>query len=171
MSTGLIIAIIVVVLIILALLVLLPRMRRQAEVRKRERELQQRRERVATEHQQVATEREREAAAAEQKAREAQAAAERQRAEARMHSERASMHERGLADDQLIEDHERDHFQPALDKRNASETKDRTGGGGLFSRDKNRDGVDDRDEAATGDTSVSARDGGRAHEPTGSTAA
>jgi FtsZ-interacting cell division protein ZipA len=146
MSTIGIIAIVVGVLIILALLAfLLPRMRRQAEVRSRERELEQRRDRVATEHQEVASQREREAQMAEQKAQEAQAAAERQRAEAQMHAERADMHQRGLADDQLIEDHERDRFQPVLEKRNADE--------------------------ADGGSTVTPREGGRAHEPTGSAAA
>jgi hypothetical protein len=40
----------------------------------------------------------------------AQKEAERQRAEAGLHQERASMHERGEADHELIEEHERDRF-------------------------------------------------------------
>ena len=99
MSTGLIIAIVVVALILIALLFFIPRMKRQAALKKRERELGHRREAVATEHREVASSREREA---EQ--------AERQRAEAELHQERATMHERGDADHELIEEHERDKF-------------------------------------------------------------
>jgi hypothetical protein len=40
----------------------------------------------------------------------AQKNAERQRAEAELHQERATMHERGEADHELIDDHERDRF-------------------------------------------------------------
>jgi UPF0716 family protein affecting phage T7 exclusion len=148
MSTGLIVAIVVVVLIILALLFLLPRMRRQAQVKARERELGLRRDQQATEHQQVASQREREAEKAEQEARVAQAEAERQRSEAQLHEQKAEMHQRGLADDELIEDHERDHFAPALERRDEPAADERTSGGGMFSRDKDGDGVDDRQEGA-----------------------
>jgi hypothetical protein len=110
MSTGLIIAIVVVALILLAVLFLIPRMKRQAEIKKRERELANRRDAVATEHREVAGTREREAEMAERKARMAQKEAERQRAEAELHQERASMHERGEADHELIDEHERDRF-------------------------------------------------------------
>ena len=110
MSTGLIIAIVVVALILLALLFFIPRMKRQAQLKKRERELGQRREAVATEHREVADTREREAEEAERRARMAQKEAERQRAEAGIHQERATMHERGDADHELIEEHERDRF-------------------------------------------------------------
>jgi FtsZ-interacting cell division protein ZipA len=164
MSTGLIVAIVVVVLIILALLFLLPRMRRQAQVKARERELSQRRDQQATEHQQVASQREREADAAEQKARMAQAEAERQRSEAQLHEQKADMHQRGLADDELIDEHERDHFAPALERRDEKAADERTSGGGMFSRDKDDDGVDDRQE---GGSTMSPREGGRAHEPAG----
>lgn len=139
MSTGLIVAIIVVVLILIALAVMLPRMRRKAEMKARERELGQRRDRVATEHQEAASQREREAEKAEQKARMAQAEAERQRSDAQLHEQKAEMHQRGLADDELVEDHEREHFAPALENNN-----------GVASTE---------------------REGGRAHEPTGATAA
>ena len=129
MSTGLIIAIVVAVLIILAILFfVLPRARRQAQVKKRERELGQRRERVATEHRETATERQREAEAAEQRARMAQAEAERERSEAQLHAERAQMHERGLADDELVEDHEREHFAPAMDSEADVRSEPREGG-------------------------------------------
>jgi hypothetical protein len=111
MSTGAIIAIVIVALIIIALLAfVLPRMRARARVRARERELQQRREQVAGEHRAEAETRQREASQAEQKARIAQREAEAQRAQAQLHEERAGLHERGMADDELIEDHERDRF-------------------------------------------------------------
>jgi len=110
MSTGLIIAIVVVALILIGLLFLLPRMKRQAEMKKRERELHQRREAVAGEHHQVADTRAQEAEQAERQARMAQKEAERQRAEADLHRERATMHEQGQADHELIDEHERDRF-------------------------------------------------------------
>jgi FtsZ-interacting cell division protein ZipA len=115
MSTGLIIAIVVVALLLIALFAfVLPRARRKAEVRKRERELGERREQVAGHHRQEASMREREADMAERKAQLAQAEAEKQRAEASMNQQRADMHERGMADDELIADHEREHFAPAM---------------------------------------------------------
>jgi FtsZ-interacting cell division protein ZipA len=145
MSTGLIVAIVVVALILIALFAfVLPRARRRAEVRARERELEQRRDRVATEHQQVAGQRERDAQRAEEQARMAQAEAQRHRSEAEMHERQADMHQRGLADDELIEDHERDRFAPALERRD-----ERAPDEGFTSTD---------------------REGGRAHEPTGSEA-
>ena len=112
MSTGLIIAIVIVVLLIVALLVLLPRMRAKAGEKKAERELGRRRERVATENRDQAGERSRQAEQAEQKATMAQQSAERERAEARRLETEADMHDRGLADDELIEDHERDRLGP-----------------------------------------------------------
>ena len=111
MSTGLIIAIVVAVLILIVLFAfILPRARRKAQVQARERELTQRREHRAEEHRSEAAERRNEAEMAEQRARMAQAEAERERAEAKMREERAQMHERGMADDELIDDHERDRF-------------------------------------------------------------
>jgi FtsZ-interacting cell division protein ZipA len=111
MSTGLIIAIVVAALILIVLFaVVLPRARRNAEVKARERELTQRREHRAEEHRSEAAERRNEAEMAEQRARMAQAEAERERAEAEMREQRAQMHERGMADDELIDDHERDRF-------------------------------------------------------------
>jgi FtsZ-interacting cell division protein ZipA len=115
MSTGLIIAIVVIALILVALFAfVLPRMRRRAEIKARERELGQRREQVAEHHRTAATEREREAEMAERQARMAQAEADKQRAEAQMQQQRAEMHERGMADHELVEDHEREHFAPAM---------------------------------------------------------
>jgi hypothetical protein len=134
MSTGLIIAIIVVVLILLALLVMLPRMRAKANERKAQRELESRRDRVATEHRETASARATEADKAEQEAEIAQQRARAQRAEAQQHETEAKMHERGLADDQLVEDHERDRFAGV------------TGGNGGADSD-----VDRRDDDRVGD--------------------
>ena len=106
MSTGLIIAIVVVVLILVALLFLLPRMRAKTQERKARRELESRRDQVATEHRETASSRASEAERAEQAAQRARA----QRAEADHHEAQAKMHDRGLADDQLVEDHERERF-------------------------------------------------------------
>ena len=131
MSTGLIVAIVVVALIIIALLFLLPRMRRAARHKQAERELRSRRESVATEHRQVAEQRESRAEEAERKAHLAQQAAQRERAEAEMQHERATMHERGMADDELIEEHERDRFagvagpDETADRDRAREATDR----------------------------------------------
>jgi hypothetical protein len=130
MTTGAIIAIVVAALIIIALLAfVLPRMRRQARVRRRERELESRREHVAGEHRREAEAREREAAEAEQRARIAEREAQAQRAQAELHQEKAGLHERGMADHELIEDHERDQFA-----------------GTSATRDRDADGVDDRRE-------------------------
>jgi hypothetical protein len=96
-------------------------MRRTAQVKARQRELRQRREHVAGEHREVADEREHEAERAEQQARVAQAEAERQRAEAQLHQQQADLHERGMADDDLVADHERERFAPALDEERGGE--------------------------------------------------
>jgi FtsZ-interacting cell division protein ZipA len=126
MSTGLIIAIVVVAIIVIALLVLLPRMRKQAEAKKRERQLGQRREAVAGQHREVAESRESEAQQAEREARMAQKNAERQRAEAELHQERAAMHEQGQADHELIDEHERDRFAGTSADSGATRTDDST---------------------------------------------
>ena len=134
MSTGAIIAIVVVVLIIVALLAfVLPRMRARARVRARERELVQRREHVAGEHRREAELRDREAAEAEQRARIAEREAQAQRAQAELHQEKAGLHERGMADHELIEDHEREHF--------AGTSADAGDGGGVL--DSGYERVDD----------------------------
>jgi Skp family chaperone for outer membrane proteins len=115
MSTGLIIAIVVIALILVALFAfVLPRMRRTAEVRARQRELLERRERVAGENRAEASTLAREAEAAERRSRMARAEADKQRAEAELRQQRAELHERGMADHELVEDHEREHFAPAL---------------------------------------------------------
>ena len=111
MSTGLIIAIVVVALILHALLVfVLPRARRTAQVKARERELEQRRERVAGEQRAEAEERRGQAEMAEQRAQMAASEARRERAEAELREQRAQAHERGMADDELIDESERDRF-------------------------------------------------------------
>jgi len=136
MTTGAIIAIVIAALIIIALVAfLVPRMRRQAQIKKRERELQNRRERVANEHRAEADSRERQASEAEQRARIAAKEAEAERAQAQLHQERAGMHEKGLADDELIGDNERDRF---------------AGTSAMSGReDRDGDGVDDRPQEAT----------------------
>jgi type II secretory pathway pseudopilin PulG len=166
MSTGAIIAIVVVALIIIALFAfVLPRMRARARVRARERELQQRREQVAGEHRAEAETRQREAAQAEQKARIAQKEAEAQRAQAQLHEERAGLHERGMADDELIDDHERDRFEgtsamrpstddDAAERGTLDNDRNATTGGAVASGAAGSDGMGDyergrRDEAAT----------------------
>jgi hypothetical protein len=110
MSTGLIIAIVVIVLILIALLVMLPRMRAKAQEQKARKELESRRDRVATEKREAGSTRASEAEKAEQQAVVAQQQAKAQRAEAEKLEAEAQLHERGLADDELIEDHERDRF-------------------------------------------------------------
>ena len=136
MSTGLIVVIVVAAIILLALLVMLPRMRASAQRQKAERELQQRRETVADEHRSAAREREDRADAAEQKARMAQQTAEKERAEAGLMEERAKMHEQGRADDELVDESERDKFADVMDT-----PRDREG-----DRDRDNDGhtIDDR---------------------------
>jgi type II secretory pathway pseudopilin PulG len=150
-STGLIVAIVIVALIILALLFLLPRMRKAARHKQAERELRSRREAVATEHRQEAAQRETRAEEAERKARMAEQAAQRERAEANLRHERADMHERGMADDELIDDQERDRFAGVA---GPDETRDADGDGNT---------MDDRARAATDRDSASG--------PTGATAA
>jgi multidrug efflux pump subunit AcrA (membrane-fusion protein) len=163
MSTGAIIAIVVVALIIIALLAfVLPRMRARARVRARERELQQRREQVAGEHRAEAEQREREAAQAEQQARIAQKEAEAQRAQAELHQERAGLHERGMADHELIDEHERDRFEGTSAMRNEGGTLDHehtatTGTGGAMASGEYQRGRQD-EAAAEGRTPRFNRD-------------
>jgi Flp pilus assembly protein TadB len=116
MSTALIVVIVVAAVILLGLLVMLPRMRASARRKQAERELHSRRETVASEHRAAAAERESRAELAEQKARIAEQAAQRERAEANLQSERAQMHERGMADDQLIDESERDRFEDVANR-------------------------------------------------------
>jgi ABC-type multidrug transport system fused ATPase/permease subunit len=110
MSTGVIVAIVVVVVLLLLLLAVLPRLRERARIRARERELGQRREHVIEEHRQDAEVRVSRAEEAEQRARIAEQEAQQQRAAAQLSQEKAGLHEAGLADHELIEDHERERF-------------------------------------------------------------
>ena len=134
MSTGLIIAIVVIALILIVLFaVVLPRMRRNQQVKAREREraarereLEQRRERVATEHRAEAEDRRGVAEEAEQRAQMAAAEAQRERAEADLREERAKMHERGMADHELVDEHERDKFADTSAVRDEHTTHDRS---------------------------------------------
>lgn len=139
MSTALIVVIVVAALILLALLFMLPRMRATAQRKKAERELESRRTTAAEEHRGIAAERERSAEAAERKARMAEQAAQRERAEANLQSERAEMHERGMADDQLIDDSERDRFEGVTGRPDDAADRDADG-----------HTMDDRARAATG---------------------
>jgi hypothetical protein len=55
--------------------------------------------------------------------------ARRERAEAQLREERAALHERGMADHELIEDHEREHFaatSAVADKSGESDDEDRS---------------------------------------------
>jgi FtsZ-interacting cell division protein ZipA len=148
MSTGLIIAIVIVAIIIIALLVMLPRMRTAARQKKAQRELHSRRESVAGEHRAEAVERENRAEMAEQKARMAQQAAERERAEANLRREKASMHERGMADDELIDEGERDRFAdvsgPDRDAAPAREAREGDVGGGAARTEYDQGREDER---------------------------
>jgi predicted Holliday junction resolvase-like endonuclease len=97
MSTGAIVAIVVAAaIIILILAVLMPRMRAKQE----ERRLVSRRQEVAGAHRERAQDRIAEADLAEKEA-------QRRRAEAELHETRAEMHDRGLADDNLEQEHGR----------------------------------------------------------------
>ena len=150
MSTALIIAIVVVVLALLVLLVVMPRMRAKAQHAKAERELHDRRRTVADEHRSAADEGQERAERAEQRARLAEKEAERERAEAGVAQERAQMHEKGMADDELIADDERDRFKGVANTGSAD--ADRDGhtmddrARNALGRDDDRDGVDDRRE-------------------------
>jgi Skp family chaperone for outer membrane proteins len=138
MSTGLIIAIVVAAIIIIALIVMLPRMRASARRKQAERELHSRRSTVAEEHRSAAAERESRAEMAEQEARMAEQAAQRERAEANLQTERASLHERGMADQDLIDESERERFQDVAKQPGDDRTDDRR-----FGRERITDDVRD----------------------------
>jgi FtsZ-interacting cell division protein ZipA len=150
MSTGLIILIIIVVLVLLALLFfVLPRARRQRELKARERELEQRRERVAEEHRTEAEERRGMAERAEQKAHMAEAEAQRERAEAELREQRAQMHERGMADDELIDESERDRFAGVAGPGTGRETDATDTPSTTADTDRDGNTVDDRAREVT----------------------
>jgi hypothetical protein len=153
MSTAVWIIIILAVLALIVLLVMLPRIRAKSREQKAKRELGQRRERVATENREEAGVRSRQAEQAEQKAAAAQQAAERERAEARRLETEADRHEQGLADDELIEDHERDRLGPVAGTPIDSDTDgrdDRVEGDDRPAQNE-RSGRFDRDNEARGE--------------------
>jgi ABC-type multidrug transport system fused ATPase/permease subunit len=150
MSTAAWIIIVLAVLAIIALVVLMPRMRAKSQEQKAKRELGQRRERVATDNREQAGVRSRQAEQAEQKAAAAQQAAERERAEARRLETEADRHERGLADDELIEDHERDRLGPVAGTPIDSDADGRAEGDDAVVQDE-RSGRFDPDNEARGE--------------------
>jgi biopolymer transport protein ExbB/TolQ len=101
---------VVVVAILIALGVLMPRIRERGRVMRQERELGQRRKQVISEQREQADAHVGRAEAAEQRARIAEQEARRERAAADLRREHAELHERGMADHELIEEHERDQF-------------------------------------------------------------
>ncbi len=142
MTTTAIIAIVIAALLIIAVVAfMLPRMRRKAQIQKRERELQQRRDRVAGEHRAEA-----EAARAPGQSRpssERGSPSGKPRPSAprrELHQERAGLHERGMADDELIDESEREKFAGT-----SAMSTDRDGDGVDDSREATADGRQDRD--------------------------
>jgi len=107
---AIIVIVVVVALALIGLFLLLPRIRERGRVKKRELELRQRRKQAVSEQREEAERRERQAEIAEHRARIAQREAQRERAEAQLRQERAALHERGMADHELIKEHERDKF-------------------------------------------------------------
>jgi flagellar biosynthesis/type III secretory pathway M-ring protein FliF/YscJ len=145
MSTALIVVIVVAAVILLALLVMLPRMRATARQKKAERELHSRRSAAAEEHRGIAAERESRAEIAEQQARMAEQAAQRERAEAGLQSERAEMHERGMADEELIDETERDRFKGVTERDDRARSGTDTPEERRFDRDRITDDIRESD--------------------------
>jgi flagellar biosynthesis/type III secretory pathway M-ring protein FliF/YscJ len=107
---GIIVLVVVVAVIVIALFALAPRMRERSRIKARERELEQRRGQMVAEQREEANRRSARAEEAERRAEIAAKEAQRERAEARRHQEQAQLHEQGMADHELIEDHERERF-------------------------------------------------------------
>jgi uncharacterized protein HemX len=105
---GIVLIAVAVVIVATAVLFLWPRVR----LGRRERELRERRDRAASEHRREAELRTRRAEEAEQRARIAEQEARLERSEAQLRQEKASLHEHGRADDELIEEHEREELAP-----------------------------------------------------------
>ena len=97
---------------------------------------------------------------AERKAQMAQAEAEKQRAEAQMQQQRAELHEKGMADDELIGDHEREHFAPAMN----DSTTGTTGTAGTAGTERPVDGRTTDEPLTTGGGPRSEYDQGRVDE-------
>jgi hypothetical protein len=130
---AIIVIVVVVILILLALFFVLPRARETARVKRRERELGRRRERVISERHEEAEVRSRRAEQAEQRARIAEQEARRERAEAQLRVEKAALHERGMADHELVAEHERDEFAGTSAVPREDVGAEREGGGGRTS--------------------------------------
>jgi type II secretory pathway pseudopilin PulG len=159
MSTELIIGIAIVVLVLVALLVLLQRMRAKAEERKATKELESRRERVATEHREEAGARSTSAEESERKAAIAHQNAKTERAQAERLEQEAQLHERGLADDKLIDDHERDRFEGVTGTAHGDDDNrpaaTRSGSGDASANAANERGLED--ERTTGQSGHAER--------------
>lgn len=110
MSAVLIVVVAVIVVALIALALLVPRMRTRAEMRRRENELEYRRQQVANAHREEAAESERRAEVAGHRARIAEQDARREHAEAELAKERATLHEHGRADQELVDEAEREDF-------------------------------------------------------------
>jgi predicted Holliday junction resolvase-like endonuclease len=119
MSTGTIVVIVVAALILIAIFaILMPRLR----ARREERLIEGRRQEVAEAHREHADTR---MAQAEMAEREARA----QRAEAELHQQRAEMHQRGMADEDLEQEHGRfvrGEDDAAVDERTGATRRDDT---------------------------------------------
>ena len=133
---GIIVLIVVIAAILFALFVFLPRLREKGRIKARERELKQRRKRVISEQREEAERRTERAEAGERRAEIAAAEARRERAEAEVREKRAALHEQGMADHELVADHERDRFagtgaapeeQPREDGDRGHRERERTG--------------------------------------------
>ena len=126
---GIVVIVAIVLAILFALFMFLPRMREKGRVKKRELELRQRRKQVISEEREEAESRTRQAEVAERRARIAEQEAQRERAEAKLRQQRAGLHEEGMADHELIEEHERERFAgtSAVSKEEA-DSGDRNGG-------------------------------------------
>jgi type IV secretory pathway VirB10-like protein len=103
-STGLIVAIVVVALIVIALLFLLPRLRAKKAEREHQKMVERRRTEAVEHHRSEADHRHEQAERRAAQAELAEQEAQRARAEAEIHAKRAELHERGMADDELLDD-------------------------------------------------------------------
>lgn len=107
---AIIVIVVVVALVLLGAMFLVRRFGNRARMKKRELELRQRRKEFAAKHREESEQREQKAEEAELRARIAEQEARRERAEAQLRQEQATLHERGMADQELVEDHERERF-------------------------------------------------------------
>lgn len=160
MSEGAFIAIAVVAVIaVIGLVAALPCLEERSRLRTRQHELEQRRDQVSAEHSEQASLREGRAEQAERRARLADKEAQRERAEAELHAERAGLHEQGLADDELVEERERERFAgtSAVADRDAAWPDEPEPGAAW--RERDRDRVVPRDERPRPDARAGSRAG------------